>query len=759
MKNNVSRCSNVLFFVFLFCFFTVNIVLGADKTPVYKNPENSLEERVEDLLGRMTLEEKIGQMNQYSAPFTEECEVLTEKGRVGSFLNITGREKNRIQKIAVENTRLGIPLIFGLDVIHGYATVFPIPLGMASSWDPDLVKKAVSIAAREAASDGVDWTFAPMVDIARDARWGRIAEGAGEDPYLGSVIAKAQVEGFQGGDLSDPNTILACAKHFVGYGGAVGGRDYNTVDVSERTLREVYLPPFRAAVVDAHAGTIMSAFNEINGIPATANPFTIQKILREEWSFNGFVLSDWNSIGELIRHGIAKDPAEAAYKAFKSGVDMDMSGNYRDDSITGTPDNIYQRNLDKLVKEKLVSEKEIDEAVKRILKIKFKLGLFERPYLDTTRACINIKSIENIKVAREIARESIILLKNDNKLLPLSKATKSIAIIGPLANSRRDPLGSWSAHGDSSDVVTILEGIRNKVSSKTKVYYSKGCNILGTSTENIDEAVTVAKKCDVAIVVVGEARNMSGEAASRAYLDLPGVQENLIKAIYETGVPVVEVLMNGRPLSISWSAENIPAIVETWFLGIQTGNAIADVLFGDYNPSGKLPVTFPRTIGQVPIYYNYKNTGRPYNPDNRFSSKYIDVPNTPLFPFGHGLSYTDFEYSNLKIDKKKIRNTEEVNISLNIKNTGDYEGIEIVQLYMNDVVSSVTTPVKELKGFKSVSLKPGEEKTVSLIVKASQLGIYDYNMQYVVEPGKFDIMIGKSSENIQLIDSIEVVDN
>lgn len=758
MGYNMSKSSGVRLFISLFFLvFFVNVLPGAENKPIYKDPKRPVEERVLDLLDRMTLEEKIGQMNQYSAPLTSEYAELTKKGRVGSFLNLVGEEKNRAQRFAVEYTRLGIPLIFGLDVVHGYVTIFPIPLGMASSWDPELVKKVVSIAAKEAASDGIDWTFAPMIDIARDSRWGRIAEGAGEDTYLSSVMAKAQVEGYQGEDLTDPNTIVACPKHFVAYGGAIGGRDYNTVDISERTLRAVYLPPFKAAIVDANAGTIMSAFNEINGIPATANPFIIKKILREEWGFDGFVVSDWNSIGELLWHGVVEKPVEAAYKALKNGIDMDMSGNRLDDSTSGTPDNIYQRNLNKLVKEKLVSEREIDDAVRRILRIKFKLGLFERPYMDTSRARSIIKSKENIEAAVEIARKSIVLLKNDKNLLPFSKKVKSIAVVGPLANNRRSLLGPWSARGDSSDVVTVLEGIKSKVAPETEVYHAKGYDILGSSTEKIDEAVKVAKKADVAVVVVGESHDMSGEAASRAYLDLPGVQQELVKAIYETGVPVVEVLMNGRPLSISWSAENVPAIVETWFLGIQAGHAIADVLFGDYNPSGKLPVTFPRTVGQVPIYYNHKNTGRPANTDNKWSSKYIDVPFTPLFPFGHGLSYTEFEYSNLKIDKKKIKNTGEVKISLDVKNTGNYEGTEIVQLYVNDVVSSVTTPVKELKGFKLVKLKPGEKKTVNLILTVDQLGIYDENMEYVIEPGIFEIMIGKSSEDIQLRGEIEVL--
>jgi len=715
----------------------------SEERRTYLDAREPINRRVEDLLGRMTLEEKIGQMCQYSG-FSEEYEALVKEGKVGSFLNVDGAENtNRVQRIAVEQSRLGIPLIFGLDVIHGYSTIFPIPLGLASTWDPDVVKKAASIAAVEAASGGVHWTFAPMVDIARDPRWGRIAEGAGEDPYLGSAIARALVEGFQGEDLSDPNVIVACPKHYVAYGGAEGGRDYNTVDVSERVLREIYLPPFKAAVVDAGAGTIMSAFNDLGGVPASANRYTLTTILREEWGFDGFVVSDWNSVGELLNHGIAGTPAEAGKEAVNAGVDMDMVGN------------VYQRTLLQLVKEGKVSEKTIDDAVRRILRIKFRLGLFEHPYVDPDRARKVIQSKENIQATLEAARRSMVLLRNEGGLLPLKKHIRSIAVIGPLADDRVAPLGSWSCNGNPKDVVSVLDGIKGRVSSRTKVLYAKGCDVEGASTEGFEDAVKIAKESNVAVVVVGETRDMSGEAACRASLDLPGVQEELVKAVYETGVPVIEVLMNGRPLSISWSAEHVLAILEAWFPGIQGGSAIADVIFGDYNPGAKLPVTFPRTVGQVPIYYNHENTGRPPSSD-RWTCKYLDIPSTPLFPFGHGLSYTKFGYSNLRINQKRIESGEEFEISADVKNIGDRKGDEIVQLYLRDVVATVTRPVKELKGFKRITLEPGEKKTVNFRLASDELSFVDRDLKRVVEPGIFNVMVGGSSEDIQLTGSFEV---
>ena len=718
---------------------------GGDK-PLYLDPSQPIDRRVEDLLARMTLEEKVGQMCQYSG-ITMEYERMIREGRIGSLLNVFGAdETNRIQRIAVEESRLGIPLIFGLDVLHGYKTIFPIPLGLASTWDPDIVRRAASIAAAEAAADGVHWTFAPMVDIARDPRWGRIAEGAGEDPYLGSAMARAYVEGYQGKSLSDPDTIVACPKHYVAYGGAEGGRDYNTVDISERTLREIYLPPFRAAV-KAGAGTLMSAFNDLNGIPASANPHTLRTILRGEWGFEGFVVSDWNAIGELITHGIAGNIYEAAEKALKAGVDMDMQGD------------VYRRALVQLVREGRIPEGLIDDAVRRILKIKFMLGLFDRPYVDPERAKKIIKCREHLEAALEIARKSIVLLKNDGNLLPLSRDLGSIAVIGPLADDHEAPLGPWSCLGDPKDVVTVLEGIKSKVSPKTKVLYAKGCDIEGSSKEGFDEALRAARESEVVIAVVGESRDMSGEAACRAYLDLPGVQEDLLKALHATGTPIVMVLMNGRPLSISWAAENIPAIIEAWFLGVQAGYAIADVIFGDYNPGGKLPVTFPRTVGQVPIYYNHKNTGRPPLPDVKWTSKYLDIPYTPLFPFGHGLSYTRFEYSGLEISPVEVGANDTVKVRFRVRNVGDREGDEVAQLYIRDPVASVTRPVKELKGFKRVTLKPGEEKTIEFTLMLEDLSFLNSEMKRVVEPGEFRVMVGSSSEDIRLTGSFTVKDH
>ena len=709
---------------------------------LYLDPSQSVEARVEDLLGRMTLEEKIGQMCQ-NTKYPESHEQLVEAGRVGSLFNVTGAEQtNEVQRIAVERSRLGIPLIFGLDVIHGYSTIHPIPLAMASSWDPEMAKKAASMAAAEASSEGIHWTFAPMVDIARDPRWGRVAEGAGEDPYLGSAMARAWVEGYQGESLADPGTIVACPKHYVAYGGAEGGRDYNTVEVSERTLRDVYLPPFKAAV-EAGAGTLMSAFNDLNGIPTSANRFTLTTVLREEWGFEGFVVSDFNSIGELVSHGIAGTRAQAGKEAVEAGVDMDMEGN------------VYQTTLARLVEEGAVSEETVDEAVRRILTIKFRQGLFERPYTDTGLATEVLQCREHIEAARDFARRSMVLLKNENGLLPLKKDLKIVAVIGPLADEQDALLGCWPCMGKPEDVVTVLEGIKTKVSEETEVLHAKGCDIQGDSAEGLKDAADRAKAADVAIVVVGESREMSGEAGCRSSLDLPGVQERLVRDVCDTGVPVVMVLLNGRPMSISWSAEHVPAILEAWHPGIQGGNAVADLLFGDFDPVGRLPVTFPRTVGQVPIYYNHKNTGRPPT-SLLYTSKYIDLPSTPLYPFGHGLSYTRFDYSNLTISPEKISPDGEVEVSLDVENVGDRDGVEMVQLYLRDLVGSVTRPVKELKGFKRITLKSGKKTTVKFLVGPEQLAFVNRGMKRVVEPGTFDVMVGSSSEDIKLTGRFKV---
>ncbi len=710
--------------------------------PLYRDSSQCVEARVEDLLGRMTLEEKIGQMCQYTK-YPKRYEELVRAGKVGSLFNVTGAEQtNEVQKIAVDQSRLGIPLIFGLDVIHGYSTIYPIPLAIASSWDPETAKSAASIAAAEASSEGIHWTFAPMVDIARDPRWGRVAEGAGEDPHLGSAMARASVEGYQGENLADPHTIVACPKHYIAYGGAEGGRDYNTVEVSERTLRDVYLPPFKAAV-EAGAGTLMSAFNDLNGVPASANRFTLTTILREEWGFEGFVVSDWNSIGELVIHGIAGTRAQAGMEAVEAGVDMDMEGN------------VYQTTLARLVEEGKVSESTIDDAVRRILAIKFRLGLFKRPYVDPSLAAEVIQCREHIEAARDFARRSMVLLKNENDLLPLKKDLKIVAVIGPLADEQDALLGCWPCIGKPEDVVTVLEGIKNMVSEETEILHAKGCDIQDDSTEGLKDATDKAKAADVTIVVVGESREMSGEAGCRSTLDLPGVQERLVRDVCETGVPVVMVLLNGRPMSISWPTEHVSAILEAWHPGIQGGNAVADLLFGDFNPGGRLPVTFPHTVGQVPIYYNHKNTGRPPTP-LLYTSRYIDLPSTPLFPFGHGLSYTQFDYSNLMISPERIAPDGEVEISLDVKNVGDRDGDEVVQLYLRDLVGSVTRPVKELKGFKRITLKPGEKATVKFVVGPEQLAFVNRSIKRVVEPGTFNVMVGGSSEDIKLTGGFEV---
>ncbi len=705
----------------------------------------TIEKRVNDLLGKMTLEEKVGQINQINQgtatgivvngkPSTVQVEEAVAAGRIGSMLNVTGAaESNRLQKIAVEKSRLHIPIIFGLDVIHGYRTIFPIPLGMASAWDPASVEAASQIAAREASASGVRWTFSPMVDIARDPRWGRIAEGAGEDPVLGAAIARAYVRGFQGSSLSSPDRLAACVKHYVGYGAAEGGRDYNSVDMSERKLREVYLPPFKAAA-EAGAATFMSSFNTIDGIPATGNNFTLRKVLKGEWNFQGFVVSDWNSVGEMIPHGVAADGSDASVKALMAGVDMDMCSSN------------YVNHVAELVKSGKIPQATLDDAVRRILRVKFELGLFDHPYTDEAREKSDILTDAHLKAARSITQKTIVLLKNDGNVLPLSKSLKTVAVIGPLADSKLDMLGNWSAKGEAQDAVTVLEGIKAKLPN-ANVVSTKGVDVTDPSLADLDNAVAMAKQADVVVLAVGERGSMSGEAASRAFIDLPGSQRKLVEAIAQTGKPVVMVLMNGRPLALQWESEHVPAIVETWFSGVQGGNAIADILFGDANPSGKLPVTFPRSLGQVPLYYSYLSTGRPVgvDPEGKWQSMYLDSPNTPLFPFGHGLSYSKFAYSNLKLSSTKLNSKAPIKASVEVQNTSDRPGEEVVQLYTRDVVASVARPVKELKGFQRIALAAGEKKTVEFEVKADDLRFWNGDMKYVTEPGAFKLWIGPNS--------------
>ncbi|HEX3008612.1 MAG TPA: glycoside hydrolase family 3 N-terminal domain-containing protein, partial [Bacteroidales bacterium] len=659
-----------------------------------------------------------------------------KQGKIGSMLNVVGAVNTReMQKIVMENSRMKIPLIFGFDVIHGFKTIFPVPLGEASSWDMTAIEASARVAGSETAAAGVHWTFAPMVDIARDPRWGRIMEGAGEDPYLGSLIAVARVKGFQGKDLKDDNTVVACAKHFAAYGAAEGGRDYNTVDMSYRMLHEIYLRPFKAAA-DAGVGTFMNSFNEFDGVPATANQHFVNETLKGEWGFRGIVVSDWNSVGELIPHGVAKDKYEAAMLAANAGNDMDMEGY------------CYTEELAKLVKDGKVSEKTINEAVRRILRLKFKLGLFDDPYkyCNEEREKKEILSTENLNTARDVARKSIVLLSNKNQVLPLSTDVKSIAVIGPLGDSKKDMIGSWTAMGDANDAVTVLEGIKAQVSPATKILYSKGCNITGDSA-NITAAVSVARQADVVILAIGEAGNMSGEAHSRGNIHIPGRQEELAAEIFKTGKPVVVLLMNGRPVAIPWLAENAPSMLECWFLGTQAGNAIADVVFGKYNPSGKLTTSFPYSEGQIPIYYNHKGTGRPMTSEKDFYvSRYEDIPNKPVYPFGYGLSYTTFSYSDIQLSAKEIGMNDSLKISVDVKNTGKYDGEEVVQLYIRDLVGSVTRPVKELKGFRKLMIKAGETQKVTFTVSSADLAFYTKDMTFKAEPGEFKVFVGTSSE-------------
>jgi beta-glucosidase len=722
----------------------------------------AIEYKVDSILKLMTLEEKVGQMNQYNGfwnvtgPSPEGGnEVLKyehlRKGWVGSMLNVRGVENVRaVQKIITEESRLGIPLIIGFDVIHGYKTQSPIPLAEAASWDMEAIKNSASIAATEASAAGINWAFGPMVDISRDARWGRVMEGAGEDSFLGSKIAEARVKGFQGDDLSATNTIAACAKHFAGYGFSEGGRDYNTVDIGTSTLYNVVLPPFKAAV-NAGVKTLMNSFNELNGIPATGNSFLQRDILKGDWNFDGFVISDWGSIEEMIVWGHAKDKRDAAKLAVKGGSDMDMESN------------AYIVELAQLVRDGIVDEALLDDAVSRILTVKYELGLFEDPYkyCNEEREKEAIGSPANIKGVLDMAIKSIVLLKNENQLLPLKKEGQKIALIGALASDKNSPLGSWRIASEDNSAVSVLEGMQ-QYSGNTLVY-KKGADLTvgetafihevkinTTDKSEFNEAISAARNSDVVVMVLGEHGFQTGEGRSRTNIDLPGVQQELLEAVYKVNKNIVLVLNNGRPLTISWADEHIPAIVEAWHLGTQTGNAVAQVLYGDYNPSGKLPMTFPKNVGQVPIYYNYKNTGRPlpYSNDAElvFWSHYSDADKTPLYPFGHGLSYTTFKYDNLTIDKNSISVDGELNVSVSISNTGKRNGKEVVQLYIRDLVGSITRPVKELKGFELVALKAGESKTVNFKLNKETLGFYNNDGKFIIEPGDFNVFVGGSSE-------------
>ncbi|MGO4816794.1 beta-glucosidase BglX [Flavobacterium sp. W22_SRS_FP1] len=728
-------------------------------TPVQHSESARLEAKVDSVLKRMTLEEKVGQLNQYSGfwditgPTPKEGQAAKKyadlkKGLVGSMLNVKGvKDIKALQKIAVEQTRLGIPLIFGFDVIHGYKTISPIPLAESASWDMEAIKKSSAMAAEEAAAVGINWTFAPMVDVGRDARWGRVMEGAGEDAFLGSKIATARVQGFQGVDLAATNTILACAKHFAGYAFAEAGKEYNTVDVSETVLQNIIFPPFKAAV-DAGVSTFMNSFSQLNGIPATGNNYLQRQILKGDWKFNGFVVSDWGSIKELVNHGFAKDSKQAAEIAINAGSDMDMESS------------AYVNHLVSLVQEGKVKESVVDDAVKRILKLKFELGLFKDPYkyCDENREKETVGKPEFHAEVLDMAKKSIVLLKNEKELLPLKKTAQKIAIIGALANDKTSPLGNWRIAADENTAVSVLEGMQNYKGNQ--ITYAKGADvIIGTTAFVLEtkinmtdksgfaEAIAVAKQADVVVMVLGEHGLQSGEGRSRADIGLPGVQQELLEEIFKVNPNVVLVLNNGRPLAIPWAAENIPAIVEAWQLGTQSGNAIAQVLYGDYNPSGKLPMTFPRSVGQLPLYYNYTSTGRPVmdEPDSVFWSHYIDEKNTPLYPFGHGLSYSKFEYSNLVLSTPSFAPGGRLLASVTVKNVGKVSGKEVVQMYIRDLVGSTARPVKELKGFELIELEPNESKKVDFIIDQNTIQFFTANSKWEAEEGDFNIFVGGSS--------------
>jgi beta-glucosidase len=735
------------------------IALNTIFLPAGLAQKKTFDQKADSVLKLMTLDEKIGQLNQYNDDWTATGPVTIDStkagqiqsGKVGSLLNCMGTERTRKWQTIAMESRLKIPLIFGQDVIHGYKTTFPIPLAESCSWDMDAIELSARISATEASAGGINWTFAPMVDIARDPRWGRVMEGAGEDPYLGSKIAFARVKGFQGDKLGDINSVMACAKHFAAYGAAIGGRDYNSVDMSDRLLWETYLPPFKAAV-DAGVATFMTSFNDINGVPSTGNKYLQRDILKGKWKFDGFVVSDWGSIGEMINHGTAKNGYEAALSAITAGCDMDMESRS------------YTNNLAKLVKDGKVPITLVNDAVKRILKKKFELGLFDDPfkYCNKERELKELNNPSHAVAARDVARKSIVLLKNQNNLLPLSKDIKTIAFIGPLVKAVTQNKGFWDVEVpgiDSSYIVSQWEGVQKKVGNKTKLLYAKGCNIEGDNKDGFAEAVNIARQSDIVILSIGERRDMTGEAKSRSNINIPGVQEDLLKALLTTGKPVVVLINAGRPLVFNYTADNATAILYTWWLGSEAGDAIADVLFGDYNPSAKLPITFPLSVGQIPIYYSHFNTGRPaVSDDNRlYNSSYNDLSIYPKYEFGYGLSYSTFEYGNLKLSKKKMNSTDQIEVSVTIKNTGKYDGEEIVQLYLHDLVGSIARPVKELKDFKKIKLQAGQSKTINFVIDTEKLSFYNQQLQWVAEPGEFELMIGASSRDIRLKDSFELV--
>jgi beta-glucosidase len=742
--------STLLILIILISIITCN---DQDKK---NDKEISIDLKVDSVLNLMTLDEKIGQLNQYNDEWTlpPDSDIISQvqSGDVGSLVYSTGVQRIRFWQQHAMQSRLKIPLLFAQDVIHGYKTTFPIPLAESCSWDLGAIERSARISATEASAGGIHWTFAPMVDICRDPRWGRIMEGAGEDPYLGYKIAYARVKGFQGDKPGEVNSLMACAKHFAAYGAAIGGRDYNSVDISDRLLWEVYLPPFKATV-DAHVATFMTSFNDINGVPSTGNKYLLNDILRDKWHFDGFVVSDWGAVGEMINHGNVKDEYEATQSAITAGCDMDMESRN------------YINTMAQLVEDGKVSIELIDEAVKRILRKKFELGLFDDPFkfCDPERERKEFNDPAHPEAARDMARKSIVLLKNQNQLLPLSKEIKTIGFIGPLVKELKQNKGNWDIELpgiDSNYIVSQWEGLQNKVGNKTKLLYAKGCEIEGESKAGFAEALNIAKQADVVILSIGERREMSGEAKSRSNINIPGVQEDLFKALLTTGKPIVVLINAGRPLVFNSVADNAQAILYTWWLGSEAGNAIADVLFGDYNPSAKLTITFPLSVGQIPIYYSHFNTGRPAqnDEDRYYRSAYTDLSIYPKFDFGFGLSYSTFEYSDLQLNKNKMGFNDQIEVSVTITNTGKYDGEEIVQLYVRDLVGSIARPVKELKDFKKIKLSVGESKTIKFIIDKEKLSFYNQNLEWAAEPGEFDLMIGASSRDIRLQEYFELVE-
>jgi len=731
------------------------VLLSFAITTNIRAQRKTIAQRVDSVLQLMTLKEKVGQLNQYSGrevtgPSSDRKNYLLndiKTGMVGSMLNVKGvKDTREIQALALQS-RLKIPLLFSLDVIHGYKTVFPIPLAESASWDMAAIRETAHVAAAEAAASGIHWTFAPMVDIARDPRWGRVMEGAGEDTYLGSAIARARVLGFQGDKLGGIDAIMATAKHFAAYGAAIAGRDYNPVDMSEQMLHEIYLPPFKAAV-DANVATFMNSFNTLNGVPATGNAYLQRDLLKGAWGYKGFVVSDWGSIKEMIPWGFAKDMKEASAKAIIAGSDMDMESE------------AYKKELEHLVNSGKVNVKLIDDAVRRILYKKFELGLFDDPYKfsDEKREAKVMNDPKYKTIALNAAQKSIVLLKNNNNILPIHKAIKNIALIGPLVNAKRDQAGSWVVYADTANIVSVYEGLQAKFGKNTKFTYSEGTTVADSSNAGFAAAISNAKNADAVIMVLGENWDMSGESKSRTDIGLPDRQEELFKAIKATGKPVIVVIMAGRPLVFNTIADQADAIVYAWFLGDQGGNAIADVLSGDYNPSGKLPISFPRNVGQIPIYYNHYNTGRPVTKptDIRYKSAYIDAPNDPRFAFGYGLSYTNFSYSDLKLSKTVIAKGEIMKVSFTLTNSGKVAGEEVAQLYIQDLFASVVRPVKELKDFQKVKLNPGESKVITFELTPAKLSFYDEKLGWITEPGDFKVMVGGSSNDIKLNANFEL---